>query len=86
MQHFVTVIQAYKVPNYAGKLGFISSMSKHFCSTCNRIRLTADGNLKVSVLYDIITVYSDIIDLWLVGVSVWTDGGISKRCSQKWNF
>ena len=22
-------------------------MSEHFCSTCNRIRLTADGNLKV---------------------------------------
>lgn len=22
-------------------------MSEHFCHTCNRIRLTADGNLKV---------------------------------------
>jgi molybdenum cofactor biosynthesis enzyme MoaA len=22
-------------------------MSNHFCNTCNRIRLTADGNLKV---------------------------------------
>ena len=22
-------------------------MSEHFCNTCNRIRLTADGNLKV---------------------------------------
>lgn len=22
-------------------------MSDHFCNTCNRIRLTADGNLKV---------------------------------------
>lgn len=22
-------------------------MSEHFCNTCNRVRLTADGNLKV---------------------------------------
>jgi GTP 3',8-cyclase / cyclic pyranopterin monophosphate synthase len=35
--------------NYRGKLGFITSMSEHFCSTCNRIRVTADGHLKVRV-------------------------------------
>jgi cyclic pyranopterin phosphate synthase len=29
-----------------GKIGFISPMSNHFCSTCNRIRLTADGKLR----------------------------------------
>ena len=29
-----------------GKIGFISPMSDHFCSTCNRIRLTADGKLR----------------------------------------
>ena len=39
--------KTWQVPGYAGKLGFISSMSDHFCSTCNRLRLTADGNLKV---------------------------------------
>jgi len=32
---------------FLGRVGFITSMSSHFCSTCNRIRLTADGNLKV---------------------------------------
>ncbi|CAL8294022.1 unnamed protein product [Arctogadus glacialis] len=37
----------YKVPGFAGKVGFISSMSDHFCGSCNRLRLTADGNLKV---------------------------------------
>lgn len=37
----------YKIKNYKGQLGFISSMSNPFCSTCNRIRLTADGNFKV---------------------------------------
>lgn len=39
--------KAYKVPGYRGQMGFITSMSDHFCGTCNRIRLTADGNLKV---------------------------------------
>jgi cyclic pyranopterin phosphate synthase len=29
-----------------GRIGFITSMSDHFCGTCNRLRLTADGKLK----------------------------------------
>lgn len=28
-----------------GSIGFISSMSEHFCASCNRMRLTADGKL-----------------------------------------
>ena len=39
--------KAYAVPGYKGQIGFITSMSEHFCGTCNRLRLTADGNLKV---------------------------------------
>ncbi|KAJ3354919.1 Molybdenum cofactor synthesis protein 1 [Entophlyctis luteolus] len=39
--------KAYRVEGYKGKFGFITSMSEHFCHTCNRIRLLADGNLKV---------------------------------------
>lgn len=39
--------KAYHIPGSRGKLGFITSMSNNFCSTCNRIRLTADGNIKV---------------------------------------
>ena len=35
--------------SYQGKIGFITSMSEHFCSTCNRIRLTANGQLKVRI-------------------------------------
>ena len=29
-----------------GTIGFIGSMSDHFCGECNRLRLTADGKLK----------------------------------------
>ncbi|XP_030373256.1 molybdenum cofactor biosynthesis protein 1 isoform X2 [Scaptodrosophila lebanonensis] len=39
--------KAYAVPGYAGQVGFITSMTEHFCGTCNRLRLTADGNIKV---------------------------------------
>ena len=39
--------KTYQVPGYQGRVGFITSMSEHFCGSCNRLRLTADGNLKV---------------------------------------
>ena len=47
---FFAVLQAYKVPGFTGQVGFITSMSEHFCGSCNRLRITADGNLKVSLL------------------------------------
>ena len=40
----------WKVPGHQSRLGFITSMTDHFCGTCNRLRITADGNLKVSEL------------------------------------
>jgi len=39
--------KAWKVPGFRGQVGFITSMSEHFCGSCNRLRITADGNLKV---------------------------------------
>jgi len=30
-----------------GTFGFITSMTHNFCGTCNRLRITSDGNLKV---------------------------------------
>ncbi len=35
-----------------GTIGFISPLSDHFCNTCNRLRLTADGRLKPCLLND----------------------------------
>lgn len=37
----------YRIPGYKGSIGFISSMSDHFCASCTRLRITADGQLKV---------------------------------------
>ena len=42
--------RSWKIPGYKGSFGFISSMSDHFCATCNRLRLTADGQIKVSTI------------------------------------
>ncbi|KAK9533278.1 hypothetical protein VZT92_008406 [Zoarces viviparus] len=42
-----TTAKMFKVPGFTGQVGFITSMSEHFCGCCNRLRITADGNLKV---------------------------------------
>jgi len=39
--------KTYQVPGFVGKVGFITSMTDDFCGTCNRLRITSDGNLKV---------------------------------------
>ena len=37
----------YQVPGFCGRIGFITSMTEDFCDSCNRLRITADGHLKV---------------------------------------
>lgn len=36
----------YKLSGAPGTIGFIGALSEHFCHTCNRIRLTADGMIR----------------------------------------
>ncbi|MHB9094650.1 MAG: GTP 3',8-cyclase MoaA [Eubacteriales bacterium] len=36
----------YRIPGAPGTIGFISPISNHFCSNCNRLRLTAEGYLR----------------------------------------
>lgn len=36
----------FRIKNYTGDFGIISSVTNPFCDTCNRIRLTADGKIK----------------------------------------
>lgn len=36
----------YKIKNYQGSFSVISTITNPFCSTCNRIRLTANGRIK----------------------------------------
>jgi len=36
-----------------GTIGFISPISNHFCSSCNRLRLTPDGKLRACLFSDL---------------------------------
>ena len=38
--------RTFRFPGFQGELGFISPISEHHCSACNRLRLTADGKLR----------------------------------------
>ncbi len=40
----------YRIEGGRGEIGFISPMTHHFCDTCNRLRLTADGRLRACLL------------------------------------
>jgi cyclic pyranopterin phosphate synthase len=42
----------HRLPGARGRLGFISSVSEPFCAGCNRLRLTADGKLRLCLLRD----------------------------------
>ena len=38
--------QYWQVPGARGTIGFIAGVSEHFCASCSRLRLTADGRLR----------------------------------------
>ena len=42
----------YRIAGAAGSIGFISPVSKPFCADCNRMRLTAEGILRLCLLRD----------------------------------
>jgi len=44
--------RTFQLPGGRGSVGFISPVSRHFCDTCNRLRLTADGRLRPCLLTD----------------------------------
>ena len=41
-----------QLPGAAGSIGFITPMTHTYCSTCNRVRLTADGRLRTCLFGD----------------------------------
>jgi cyclic pyranopterin phosphate synthase len=42
----------YRLPGARGTVGFISPVTAPFCASCNRVRLTADGTLRLCLLKD----------------------------------
>lgn len=58
-QHFTA--REFKINNFLGSFGIISSITNPFCDGCNRIRLTANGKIKnclfSNIETDILTPY-----------------------------
>lgn len=46
LPHNGGVARLYSLPDGRGRVGLISPLSRHFCASCNRLRLTSEGNLK----------------------------------------
>ena len=44
--------QNYRIPGGRGIIGFITPISQHFCGSCRRLRLTADGKIRPCLLSD----------------------------------
>jgi len=44
--------RTFRIPGAPGTVGFISPLGEHFCDSCNRLRLTADGALRPCLLMD----------------------------------
>lgn len=44
--------QDYRIPGATGSIGIITAVSGHFCSNCNRIRVTARGQAKGCLFSD----------------------------------
>ena len=42
----------YHLPGARGVIGFISPITRHFCASCRRLRLTADGKIRPCLLSD----------------------------------
>jgi cyclic pyranopterin phosphate synthase len=42
--------RTYRLPEAKGDIGFISSVTAPFCQACTRLRLTADGRLRLCLL------------------------------------
>lgn len=44
--------ERFKLESAPGEIGFIRPISRHFCNTCNRLRLTASGQLRPCLMSD----------------------------------
>ncbi|MDR1082753.1 MAG: GTP 3',8-cyclase MoaA [Coriobacteriales bacterium] len=45
--------QYYQLEGAQGTVGFISALSRHFCGECNRLRMTAEGQLRPCLFSDL---------------------------------
>lgn len=51
----------FRIPGAPGIVGFIHAVSHDFCDTCNRVRLTADGQVRPCLFSEIAVDFRDAI-------------------------
>jgi cyclic pyranopterin phosphate synthase len=51
----------YSLADFTGKIGFINAVTHGFCETCNRLRLTSEGFLKLCLSNDLSLNLRDMI-------------------------
>ena len=51
----------FSVEGHPGRIGVISALSNHFCDSCNRLRITSDGNLRTCLFADAMTPLRDLL-------------------------
>ncbi|KAL6575535.1 GTP 3',8-cyclase, mitochondrial [Orobanche hederae] len=68
----------FRIDGHQGTVSFITSMTEHFCAGCNRLRLLADGNLKVCLFGS--SEVKSCLDYY--PLTMFLDGLI--RCILKW--
>lgn len=66
----------FRFPGAQGQIGFISPVSDHFCRSCNRLRLTADGKLKTCLFS------AELTDLKPLLRSAAGDGVLEKKLEE----
>lgn len=69
--------KGFMIPGHEGSFAIISTMTAPFCSTCNRMRLTADGKLKNCLFSvgetDLLTAFRSGNDILpLIKASIWS--------------
>ncbi|MDH4184643.1 MAG: GTP 3',8-cyclase MoaA [Nitrospinota bacterium] len=70
----------YRLLEGKGELGFISPVTRHFCDACNRVRLTAEGEM-LTCLFS-----NDRLDLKSMLLSEATDGQIRQAIGEYARF
>ena len=51
-EEYIQMAEYVSFSGFQGRIGFISAVSHKFCDSCNRIRLTAEGYLKLCLQYE----------------------------------
>lgn len=59
--HPTDTAKNFRVDGHVGTVSFITSMTENFCAGCNRLRLLADGNLKVCLFGP-----SEVLNIWIL--------------------